>query len=334
MTKSTTSSDPTSPSSAEVSSPSAKSRWPQYSIAHLLEFLLCLGIILAISRVFHWIPGILVALLALIVFVVNSRFGSWSAGSQRKHRSGMTLSFLLAFIFWATYLLFEWQFKKFFNGWQEMAGHILLLGIATFNIGTASWLIGRRRYDAFILFIVLCPLTFWFARGFWDYAHGNAVLPAKIGWPWQATTDPVTRLWRDTKEGYGFFHLPRGDEWIHEIPYENALIIATQMFGPMRGTYAGPYPTEAQAREALRKAEIVTPDERGVIVLDGQKIFLEGLLGDMPRSIPGRSPPVLFATAWQHECIVVGVQPPGADQIYSIYLYSRSTGRKFAHYGN
>ncbi len=64
--------------------------------------------------------------------------------------------------------------------------------------------------------------------------------------------DPVTRLYLRSGGCVVF-----GNEWMTEGSYDNGLLMMVSLFGPMPGSYDGPYPDQATAYTAIGGAAVV-----------------------------------------------------------------------------
>ncbi len=87
---------------------------------------------------------------------------------------------------------------------------------------------------------------------------------------------PRTRL-QATSSGCIVF----GGEWMLQRPNNLVLAVLTSVFGPMRGAYDGPYPSEGEVEMALRGAFALALSEvqSDRVVLAGREIRLRPGLG-------------------------------------------------------
>jgi hypothetical protein len=87
-----------------------------------------------------------------------------------------------------------------------------------------------------------------FAEGTWGYFAGTARLRG-VGMPGPeyGNLDAGLRVYRSTSGCIVW-----GTEPLTHLPNNLAIALLTTLFGPMRGTYHGPYPDRSQVRDALR----------------------------------------------------------------------------------
>jgi hypothetical protein len=89
-----------------------------------------------------------------------------------------------------------------------------------------------------------------FAEGVAGYLNGTATLRgAGYPGPEYHNLDPEYRVYRRTSGC-----LVTGTEILTHIPNNVAIALLTKVFGPMRGTFDGPYPSRAEAKTALQGA--------------------------------------------------------------------------------
>lgn len=168
--------------------------------------------------------------------------------------------------------------------------------------------------------------------------------------------DPQTRLPRGTMGD-----LVSGEEWLAILPNNLTVRGLQTVFGPMPGSYTGPYPDRAAAFAALEHARPI-PAERllqDVVVLDGREIHLDTGVGrGLVRSLHGWAAPAAFdaavgtedrpaATLYEERCLILrlprgqgpgptdeamrehfGPEGPGAI----VALVDVERGRPFAYY--
>jgi hypothetical protein len=307
--------------------------WKQFTVANLLELMAFLGVLFTIARIFHMAIAVIIAVGAAIVF------GIFRPVRGVNRRGDVRSAAIHAGIFWAIYAL---AFGCCFLAAEQVEGVgfialFLVILLPFLPMGSTSWLMGRRRYEALVLYVVLSPLNFGAVHAVIAYSRQKAVLPPRGNYFGPDNPDPVTRLQRATKHPNDFYFF----EWVHDISYENTLIGLTRAFGPMRGTYAGPYPTEMQAREALRRGvevplKYVSAD---VVVIGDEPIIVHGISSwanpfDKPNP-QGHKFAEFTATLWRDECLILGVKgwhDAGTDRPGVIVLFSRASGRQFARY--
>jgi len=89
-----------------------------------------------------------------------------------------------------------------------------------------------------------------FMEGVTGYLNGTAVLWG-VGYPGRDywNLDPQYRVYRQTSGC-----MVHGTEILTHVPNNLAITMLTDVFGPMRGTYHGPYPSREEAGETLRGA--------------------------------------------------------------------------------
>lgn len=169
-----------------------------------------------------------------------------------------------------------------------------------------------------------------------DYRAGTARLPPKFKYMMvNLNPDPVTRLVR-LRYYQPTAPLQDLDNWMFDIPYERGLTALSMVFGPMRGTYAGPYPTEEQAILTLQKnGRKLTSEEvkSGKFLLEGQ--LIEARLGVEDPSSLDRW--VVAAALYNNDCIVEGAIPKSSKEsspptFERIVLRDRESGRRFASF--
>ncbi len=117
------------------------------------------------------------------------------------------------------------------------------------------------------LTIAFSPPPVYFAQATTDYFRGNAVV-IEIGTrtAGDRNLDPDLRCYR-VQTGA----IKTGDEWVRAWPNNGAVKLMIAMFGPMPGTYHGPYPT---IHEAERLFEAQAPVRFEPVALLGDRIEL------------------------------------------------------------
>jgi hypothetical protein len=87
-----------------------------------------------------------------------------------------------------------------------------------------------------------------FVEGVSGYLNGTAVLWG-AGYPGSeySNLDPKYRVYRQTSGCFVW-----GTEILTHVPNNLAITVLTDVFGPMRGTYHGPYPSREEASGVLR----------------------------------------------------------------------------------
>ena len=212
--------------------------------------------------------------------------------------------------------------------------------------GFIACVAARRRLGA-ILVLACAPFTFFVGHGAVEYLAGTARLygygPANVA---RRNLDPQFRCDR-------VFHgcMPRIGPWGHEAIYDVTVETLIRTFGPMRGSYTGPYPTESEAIAAARFgdeisfedliADRVVLDDRTVKLAKGAGIRLSletewGLAIDDPyrrAELRGQAGPIT-AVIVQGACLVLRMPDPISDpEAALIACIDTQTGRPFAYYG-
>jgi hypothetical protein len=210
-----------------------------------------------------------------------------------------------------------------------------------------AYFLARRRYRSLAALLVLSPLGATFLLGAAHYCLGIAKLRS-MGYP-SATgnnLDPEIRCGRST--GGCVVH---GDEWMYLGPHNAAVRAMSTLFGPMPGTYTGPYPTESQAIAIAAEGAPVSPQEliEDRVTIAGRVCHLDKGVGQRllrnvrfhyllhPQDRPaGSTPEPIRAALFEEECIILRIpaEPMFGEHENSamIVLLSRSRGRPFAYY--
>lgn len=115
----------------------------------------------------------------------------------------------------------------------------------------------RRRWISAALIVACTPLTVTMLGGVAEYKAGTARLRT-MGLPglefWS-----VDRGYRCEWMTGGC--LSDGSEELRDGPYNTAVMLMIQLFGPMPGSYTGPYPTREEARAAVEEGtEVLVAD--------------------------------------------------------------------------
>lgn len=200
---------------------------------------------------------------------------------------------------------------------------------------------GRLRMA--VVFLILLPTSVGFVTGAYDYLAGSAKLRSS-GLP--DTTfhnlDPVMRCGRVTSGC-----IVMGNEWVIQIPYNSAVSAMVRIFGLMRGTYSGPYPSHSEAKAALDRAMTVDAKElrADVIAIGPERIRLDEGVGSrllertLDRSFFSEldQAPEITAIIWRKECVILRIPVRSTHHAdahsAATVLLSRSVGRPFAYYG-
>lgn len=215
-----------------------------------------------------------------------------------------------------------------------------LIWVVTFIAFLAS-LLRRRRFSAAIVLTFATPMSVVFFVAVGNYLAGTASL-SFVGLPETkgCNVDPQLRCERHTTGC-----IATGDSWLIVDVRNAAVFLMSKLFGPMPGSYTGPYPTESQAIAAMQAGTVVpfASFQRDQFQIGQDLIRLDQgvgarLLQRLHRyevEYPGL--PEITAVIWQEECIIVRipVQPQmgSTGESAAIALFSRSMGRPFAFYG-
>jgi hypothetical protein len=216
-------------------------------------------------------------------------------------------------------------------------------------------LLGAWRWRAAVLCVLLSPPVLAFALGVAAYCRGRACL-AESGLP--GTTfhnlDPGLRCGRATSGC-----IVSGNKWVTQSPNNLAVSAMTRLFGPQRGAYTGPYPTEDEALAAAAAAPVVPVSQviLDAIVVGDRTVRLDrgvgaGLLAGAGRgcydpSLPGEAAALspeetgrVRAAVWKDACLVLRIpagpvhEPGEPAQAACIAVCDLRTGRPFAYYAD
>lgn len=213
-------------------------------------------------------------------------------------------------------------------------GDVLCAGPAIF-LTCAGILWHRRLWRLLALLLILSPASIAVGIGAVTYVCGTARLWT-VGLP-SVKLDNVDADTRLQSASTGC--IVNGSEWIWQIPNNVTVTLLAFAFGPMRGTYAGPYPTEQNAREALTFASRLPWEdvENDVALVDGRRIlFRTGLGSKLAASldmIPQIGP---RAAIWQDRVLIVQLSghAPGQERHVSVIaLVDTDSGKVIAYYG-
>jgi hypothetical protein len=213
-------------------------------------------------------------------------------------------------------------------------------------------LIGMGLRHAALASVLLSPLAVAFASGVVGYCRGTAAL-REVGLP--GTTfhnlDPGLRCGRATSGC-----IDSGNKWVTHLPNNVAVSMMTRLFGPQRGAYTGPYPTEAEAIAAVTNAPplAVSQVAAGTIRMGDREVRLDadvgpGLLraahGYFDPSLPGEAAAVfpdesgpIRAALWKGRCLILRIptgdlhDPREPAQAACIAVCDVASGRPFAYY--
>ncbi len=202
-------------------------------------------------------------------------------------------------------------------------------------------LVSQRKLRAASLIALGTPCTIFLVLGIADYARGTARIRG-MGLPGTTYHNPdrITRLGRSTGGC-----IVTGGEWVSIMPYNLAVMSLSVTVGPMRGLYLGPYPTENEAKLALKNGTNVPQEDLAKDVLDvgGTKVRLDSSVGsellDKLRfedfEVWNIQPqPPITAAIYEDDCTVLRI-PYGRDETgksAAIVLIDNKKGRPFAYY--
>lgn len=217
------------------------------------------------------------------------------------------------------------------------------LSFASFFIfvGFLAWLLEKRRFSAAIVLTFATPMSVIFFLAVEGYLTGTTGL-CFVGLP-NTNGCNLDRELRCERLSGGCIVM--GNEWLTNDLHNAVVYLMTRHFGPMPGSYTGPYPTESQAIAAMQAGTVVpfASFQRDQFQIGQDLIRLDQgvgarLLQRLHRyevEYPGL--PEITAVIWQEECIIVRipVQPQmgSTGESAAIALFSRSMGRPFAFYG-
>ncbi len=164
----------------------------------------------------------------------------------------------------------------------------LIVVLPALVIGAGILACSRLRWAWNLLAVLVLPSVFAFSWGSATYWLGSATLRfmGYPGHPIGLGVDPDTRV---RHESGGCMVV--GGEWLVTAPHNAAVRFHTFLFGPMRGTYQGSWPTLAESRLALQNGVSIPLVDRlaGKITVQGNVFFLDdrgrGLTEDLARWI-------------------------------------------------
>jgi hypothetical protein len=151
----------------------------------------------------------------------------------------------------------------------------VLVGLTPLLVaGGVVFCLVRRAAPLALIPLCLNPLSAGFYSGVADYLGGAPQLErtGRGEDPIHRNLDPGSRCYyRATGRC-----VPRGAEWARQGPHNAAVRLLVWVFGPARNAYDGPYPTRAEALEAMRS---VSRTPRSVfwqkrVVVEGREIEL------------------------------------------------------------
>jgi hypothetical protein len=238
---------------------------------------------------------------------------------------------------------------------------ILLLACwIVFPLGPLSWImpflliwalwraVSCRAIVTIAVISLANPLSFFFALGVKDYFSARPALHGMgLPGPEFGNLDRDTRCFHSTGGC-----VVSGDEWVHIVPHNLALRVATTVLGPPSGTYDGPYPTREEALAAFTPGTRVSlaefrsgaiPTDSGLVRIDpavAEKIvrFLMPLsgyaLGEQGELFEDEQ---LSAALWRKRCLILRWRLSGAllidgETAENVILIDVRTSKPFAVY--
>ncbi|MEW4564509.1 hypothetical protein AB1K70_18355 [Bremerella sp. JC770] len=207
-------------------------------------------------------------------------------------------------------------------------------------VGVILHLLSKRQMLAAFSIVALSPFTIAVVMATYGYANGTATLHG-MGYPGQGyfNVDPTTRSPRSNGGC-----CVSGNEWIFILPNNVTVTALSATLGPMRGSYRGSYPTEAEAKQAIKTGTPVAKEDlqAGFFAVEDHNIKLDQGVGarlldrlhyDLFFDDP---PPAITATVYDQDCLILRI-PVEEDwdattQSAVIALISTEKGRPFAYY--
>ncbi len=200
--------------------------------------------------------------------------------------------------------------------------------------------LARRRWSRAVAIALLNPLAVFFVLTIFDYFSGSGTL----WYPYlprvqSCNVDPVYRCQINGRYAWPQFPV----DWLHNATLKTLIAV----FGPMRGSYLGPYPTAQQCQVALIGADELDPNVLAAdrIVFREQTFRLDNGVGaDMLRRWAWRGPAdfanvrheagPLQVTLWQGCPLLRSPRRPYAPNEPRAFLVVLDPvrGRPFAYY--
>lgn len=154
-------------------------------------------------------------------------------------------------------------------------------------------LLVARAWRTAALVVALSPPVVMAVLAVVMFARGTARL-LYVGLPSTGFHNPdrQTRLPRETMGD-----LVSGDEWLAILPNNLAILALARTFGPMPGSYTGPYPDRSATFAALEHAWPISAARlmEDVVALDGREIPLDPGVGrQLVRNLSGWKEPAVF----------------------------------------
>jgi hypothetical protein len=220
---------------------------------------------------------------------------------------------VLRWVVFGTCVMTSWAIFWFAHNWWFLAPLVVLLAL--------------RRPVAGALFLLCTPLSFYFLRECNRYAAGDGAyvprddltIPSPIG-----SIDPVTRVLGLQRSTCGTHD---NDYWMRQIARRACIPVMYKLMGPPPGAYRGPYPTKAEALDALAHRDVRRP-----IVIGSPEAPVRANLGlwYWDRNVPDPAP--MAAAYFKKDCLIVRVPRDLKPQRAAVYLIDAKTGRMFGCY--
>jgi len=207
-------------------------------------------------------------------------------------------------------------------------------------------LVSHKRVIPALAIVALTPTTLAFAMGVGSYFSGHATL-VRSGYP-ATEFHNVDRISGAERTTSGC--CVSGNEWIFQLPYNTAIITMSAMLGPVKGGYDGPYPTEKEAKEAIKNGQSIPLDslKSDQINVDGKVVRLDSGVGEemLERmryemmeefrsfDFPAEPSPPITATVYERRCLIlrIPIYHDEAPDSAAIALFDINRGRPFAFY--
>jgi len=206
-----------------------------------------------------------------------------------------------------------------------------------------------RRWKSAAIVVLLSPFFILFSAGAVDYSRGaGRLLTEGLPGPRFYDVDPVYRCQRSNTGC-----VVTGNEWMTSGSYNLALTTLIRTFGPMKGSYTGPYPTKESCLTALQDAESVDVEEllRDRVPLSGGTVNLVAGVGrgmlmyenwsgfTDPETEPMESIRAIgpITAILDRTCLILRVPEPeygfsGSAPQAMIALIDSASGKPFAYY--
>jgi hypothetical protein len=195
-------------------------------------------------------------------------------------------------------------------------------------------LLFRRQWVAAALFLLCTPTAYYFFDACYHYRQGSSqFVPARsyvIQWP-RGNVDPTTRVLGLRKAWCGTGAdddraMRAAKLWC--VPIMHALV------GPPPGAYLGPYPTKAEAVQALNSGGQRQDESRMryELVVGSTTVPIASCLRDQWGWGQQDTSSAPTAAIFKNRCLVVRVPRSDNPKVASIHLIDVADGRNFAMY--